>query len=90
MFELIYPWLSGFLPPVLAYFGTMLALLVIALSLVFMIPVILGWVDRKMSARIQSRYGPVYVGKFGLLQNVADVIKLMGKRFIENQNVDRL
>ncbi len=90
MFELIYPWLSSFLPPLLAYLGTLLILLVIALLLVFIIPVILGWVDRKMSARIQSRYGPVYVGKFGLLQNIADVVKLMGKRFIENRNIDRL
>jgi NADH-quinone oxidoreductase subunit H len=67
-----------------------LAVFIIGVAIAIGIPLILGWVDRKFSARIQSRYGPTYTGPFGLLQNVADVIKLLGKRFINNRSIDSL
>jgi len=37
------------------------------------------WLERKLIARIQSRYGPTYIGPFGLLVNIADFIKLLSK-----------
>src|SRR5438477_8246784 len=37
------------------------------------------WVERKLSAAIQDRYGPNRVGIFGLLQPVADAIKALLK-----------
>jgi len=41
-----------------------------------------GWSERKMIARIHSRYGPTYVGPRGLLQLLADLIKLIAKEDI--------
>jgi NADH-quinone oxidoreductase subunit H len=37
------------------------------------------WGERKVSARIQDRYGPTRTGPFGLLQSLADGIKLITK-----------
>src|SRR5579883_1799078 len=39
----------------------------------------LQWVERKVIAHIQVRPGPFYVGPHGLLQPLADVIKLITK-----------
>ena len=47
------------------------------------------WVDRKVYARLQSRYGPLYTGRWGLLQPFADFIKLLSKEDIEHSSVDK-
>ncbi len=39
----------------------------------------LVWVERKFLARLQVRYGPNRAGKFGLLQPIADVVKMLTK-----------
>jgi len=48
------------------------------------------WLERKLSAGIQLRYGPSRVGKFGLFQLVADAIKLFTKEDMRPSNADRL
>jgi NADH-quinone oxidoreductase subunit H len=40
------------------------------------------WVDRKLFARLQNRYGPLYTGPMGLLQPLADFVKLLSKEDI--------
>ena len=40
------------------------------------------WLDRKFVARLQNRVGPRYAGPSGLLQPLADLIKLLSKEDI--------
>ncbi|MEW6687100.1 MAG: complex I subunit 1 family protein [Candidatus Edwardsbacteria bacterium] len=47
------------------------------------------WVDRKLYARFQNRYGPLHTGWAGILQPVADFIKLMAKEDITPEKADK-
>jgi len=47
------------------------------------------WLDRRFFARLQNRYGPIYTGPHGLLQPLADFIKLLAKEDIEPAAVDK-
>jgi NADH-quinone oxidoreductase subunit H len=47
------------------------------------------WAERRFIARLQDRLGPNRVGKFGLLQSVADALKLLAKEIIRPAMVDK-
>ena len=47
------------------------------------------WIDRKVVARIQSRYGPLYTGLSGILQPIADFMKLLSKEDITPNSADK-
>lgn len=40
------------------------------------------WLDRKFVAKLQNRVGPKYAGPFGVLQPLADLVKLLSKEDI--------
>jgi len=46
------------------------------------------WFERKFAARLQTRLGPTMVGPSGLLQPVADLLKLLQKEDIVPDNAD--
>ncbi|TSJ38572.1 NADH-quinone oxidoreductase subunit NuoH [Mucilaginibacter corticis] len=48
------------------------------------------YAERKLSAFIQDRLGPTEVGKFGLLQTLADIIKLIQKELIIPAPADKV
>lgn len=57
----------------LAAYAVLVVILVAAFCYIF------EWTERKVSAKMQARRGPTFVGKYGLLQNLADSVKLLSK-----------
>ena len=64
-------------------YGT-LVILFVSVNALFLV-----WMERRVSARIQLRRGPIHVGWQGLLQTVADAIKLLTKELVTPSRADK-
>ncbi len=72
-------------------FATLFNLIVAAVCIVALVSfsvLFLVWLERKICARFQARIGPNRVGPFGLLQTVADGIKLFLKEGLRPRGSD--
>jgi len=64
---------------------------VLVVNLVMVAFAFLTWVERKLIGRMQRRYGPNRAGPFGLLQPIADLVKLIRKEaFAPSSAIDAL
>jgi NADH-quinone oxidoreductase subunit H len=63
---------------------------VVVAGIIMVIFIVLTWVERKGAARFQDRIGPNRVGWFGLLQPIADAIKMVTKEDTTPRDADKL
>ena len=74
-------WMVGFI--------LLLIKMGLVLGVLLFLAAYLVWVERKFLARLQIRLGPNRAGIFGLLQPIADAIKMLTKEDVVPDAVDR-
>ncbi len=81
--------LGGFLPD----WGVELIMMIVAASVLTLLAVItmmfLTWMERKVIGRMQDRLGPNRVGPLGLMQPIADMVKMFIKEDITPYDAKR-
>ncbi len=83
-------WLLGLLPARLRPSASLLMAIGAIAALAPLIMMYLTWLERKIIARMQNRFGPTRVGVYGLAQPLADGLKMLIKEDIVPQGADRL
>lgn len=88
-------WLEGLLvgwglsSGLVVFIMSLIGVVVVA-TFLLVLDIFLVWVERKVVARFQDRLGPNRLGPFGLIQPVADIIKLLIKEDITPLGADRI
>jgi NADH-quinone oxidoreductase subunit H len=78
---------------IISFLQTWWVELVCGVLIVAVVPLLAGYVvlvERKLMADMQARLGPMRVGPHGLLQPIADAVKLLIKEDIIPDNADKL
>jgi len=76
------PWILGFIVLLVKLLVVLVGLLLTAAYLVLL--------ERKFLGRLQIRYGPNRAGRYGLLQPLADTIKMLTKEDVVPEAADRV
>lgn len=86
--EVVHSWLTGLGAPWVTQMGVILFKAVAILAFVLLNVLYLTFLERKIGAYMQQRPGPNRVGPRGLLQAVADTLKLLGKEDVVPRAAD--
>lgn len=76
------PFWATLVEGALVLIAVLAAYAIIALALIY--------IERKITAFFQSRVGPNRLGKYGWIQSIADLIKILIKEIIHINNVDKV
>ncbi len=83
-------FLLSFLPQALVPWASILVRIGVIAALAPAIMMYLTWLERKIIARMQNRFGPDRVGIYGLMQPLSDGLKMLNKEDIVPNGADRL
>lgn len=86
----IHSWLSGLMSPGWVTFSEFVLVGLVFLLMYALLGLFLVYLERKVCAIIQNRIGPNRVGKWGIIQTIADLIKLLLKELIPIRKSDPL
>jgi len=90
----IMQWIRATLNLYLPYWGTELVValikVILALVLAIMPVIVFTWMERKVLARAQDRFGPNVAGPYGIVVAFADAIKVLTKEDIIPAAADRI
>ncbi len=87
--EAIDTTLNNSMAPWLATLTELVIIGIVFLGFYALLGLFLVYLERKVCAVMQNRIGPNRVGKWGLLQTIADLIKLLMKELIPIKNADQ-
>ena len=90
LFKVIYEGVGQVLPCWLSYLVAGLVIMFILVNMVLLGAAVLSWAERRLIGRMQNRVGPNRWGPFGLLQPIADFVKLLVKEDLTPGTADRL
>ena len=75
-------WMANLIGDVI---GVLIVVMVVLTSAIILI-----WLERKIAARLQDRVGPNRAGPWGILQTLADIVKLLTKEDVTPDGADRI
>ena len=93
LFRHIYNGIGEFLPNELCaldYFISGLIIILILVNGLLLGAALYVWAERRILGRFQNRVGPNRWGPFGLLQPIADLVKLITKEDLRPRGADRI
>ena len=91
-FKSIYEFVAGFVPESMGWIAFTVAAVVLALIVInalVLSTAVYTWFERRTLGRFQNRLGPNRWGPFGVLQPIADLIKLITKEDTTPDEADR-
>ena len=90
LYRVIYEAVGQVLPCGLSYVVAGLAIMLMLVNGVLLGAGLFSWVERRLIGRFHNRVGPNRWGPFGMLQPMADLVKLLTKEDLTPKGADRI